>query len=201
MKPKIKQLLTDYNTALKRENHLLELSFTYKGSRQLQIENLILYLNKSKQFYTAPASGKYHLNVEGGLFIHSLSVFENMMKLSAAIAPDLSSESIFIMAMFHDLHKADDGYGVCQYKEQTNQWRVNNLGENYVFNKEVFSLNKEFKSVLLLLKYIELSPAEIQAICYHHAGYEKNFDDVKNNLFVETVLLNTADLISAQFEE
>ena len=44
------------------------------------IEKVLAWLD-STDFYTAPASTKYHLCVEGGLCQHSLNVFHRMVDL------------------------------------------------------------------------------------------------------------------------
>lgn len=47
-------------------------------------EDLLSLLRKS-DFFVAPASTKYHLNVEGGLCAHSLSVYQTMLKNMVAM--------------------------------------------------------------------------------------------------------------------
>ena len=44
------------------------------------IEDLINYLEKS-DFFTAPASAKYHCDREGGLCEHSLNVYNRLHKI------------------------------------------------------------------------------------------------------------------------
>ena len=39
------------------------------------MDNLLAFIRKS-DFYTAPASTRFHLAVDGGLLIHSLNVYE-----------------------------------------------------------------------------------------------------------------------------
>ena len=44
------------------------------------LEKLLSWLEQT-DFYSAPASTKYHLSVEGGLCQHSLNVFHSMVEL------------------------------------------------------------------------------------------------------------------------
>lgn len=44
------------------------------------IHNLMDYLENDTDFFTAPASSKFHSNHEGGLVEHSLYVYENLKK-------------------------------------------------------------------------------------------------------------------------
>jgi len=61
---------------------------------------------ESSDFFTAPASRKYHGSYEGGLVEHSLNVYDALVKL-LTIYPEIqvSEESIAIVALFHDLCK------------------------------------------------------------------------------------------------
>ena len=44
------------------------------------IDSLIDYLETKTDFYTAPASTKYHNNCIGGLLAHTLNVYESFKK-------------------------------------------------------------------------------------------------------------------------
>ena len=56
-------------------------------------------------FFTAPASTRYHCSCEGGLVMHSVSVFNTMMEKHFDEETD-SIESFAICALLHDLCKA-----------------------------------------------------------------------------------------------
>ena len=43
------------------------------------IENLITYLDEQSDFFTSPASTKYHGSYEGGLVEHSLNVYYSLL--------------------------------------------------------------------------------------------------------------------------
>ena len=68
------------------------------------IEALINKLEKS-DFFTAPASTKFHCNYEGGLAEHSLHVFVELDKLCDMYAPEIPRESRIIVGLLHDLDK------------------------------------------------------------------------------------------------
>lgn len=61
----------------------------------------------SSDFFTAPASAKFHDNFLGGLLIHSLRVYAIMNEKKKLFKYNLSDESIFITAFFHDLCKVN----------------------------------------------------------------------------------------------
>ena len=44
------------------------------------IQNVLAYLEQS-DFYVAPASTMFHLNIEGGLCQHSINVFETALSI------------------------------------------------------------------------------------------------------------------------
>lgn len=71
------------------------------------MENLMAWLERS-DFYTAPASTRFHGNYTGGLLEHSLNVYD---KLSGFVAryPELeiSPETVAVTALFHDLTKVN----------------------------------------------------------------------------------------------
>ena len=71
------------------------------------IEELLLYLEQT-DFYTAPASTRFHGNYSGGLVEHSLNVYKATKQLANQHQElNISAESIAIAALFHDLCKAN----------------------------------------------------------------------------------------------
>ena len=69
------------------------------------IDTLMQSLEKS-DFYTAPASTRFHGSVDGGLCAHSIAVGKQLMALADLYAPGVySKESLVIVALFHDLCK------------------------------------------------------------------------------------------------
>lgn len=73
--------------------------------RQAEFRKFIGFLEGETSWLTSPASTRYHLNVEGGLLLHSVGVAETALKLRYLLAPDLSEESVVITALFHDVGK------------------------------------------------------------------------------------------------
>ena len=57
-----------------------EFIYLLKNTKRENIDKLIEWLEKETDFFSAPASTKYHLNYEGGLLVHSLNVFRELMK-------------------------------------------------------------------------------------------------------------------------
>lgn len=124
----------------------------------------------STDFYTAPASTRYHGAFEGGLVIHSLNVFSQLKKLCGAYSFTVFPESMAIVALFHDLCK------IGMYKTET-RWRKNHLNqwEQYpvYVRKEDFAFGGHgSKSVYLIQHFMRLSPDEAAAINCHMGQWE-----------------------------
>ena len=75
-------------------------------------DKLLAYL-ESSDFFTAPASTRYHGNYEGGLCEHSLNVYDalvdilNRPRVKEVYGISYSNESIAIAALLHDLCKVN----------------------------------------------------------------------------------------------
>ncbi len=78
------------------------------------VDKLMEFIRKS-DFYTAPASSRYHSNFEGGLLHHSLMVYDCLIEkyLQAMAAPgtwtevleNVDQESLSVIALLHDVCK------------------------------------------------------------------------------------------------
>lgn len=84
------------------------------------ISELLEWLGKS-DFYTAPASTRFHGSYEGGLVQHSLNVYDELKRL-LSIYPEIecSEETAVIISLFHDLCKVNF-YGIDKRNRKTNQ--------------------------------------------------------------------------------
>ena len=64
-----------------------------------------IYKLEHSDFFVAPASTHYHLNVKGGLVQHSLNVYDNIVKLAQTFNIDCSEDSLIIVSLLHDIDK------------------------------------------------------------------------------------------------
>lgn len=139
------------------------------------IENLMEWLEHETDFFTAPASTRYHGSYEGGLVEHSLNVYDRLVwemenTVGAGWQEIYSLESIAIIALFHDLCKIDR-YVI------TEKWRKDENGdweayEAYEYNKEKAEMGHGAQSVFYLQKFIQLAEFEAQAIFWHMGAYD-----------------------------
>lgn len=139
------------------------------------IDNLLEWVEHETDFFTAPASTRYHGSYEGGLVEHSLNVYDRLVwemenTVGAGWQEIYSLESIAIIALFHDLCKIDR-YVI------TEKWRKDENGdweayEAYEYNKEKAEMGHGAQSVFYLQKFIQLTELEAQAIFWHMGAYD-----------------------------
>lgn len=142
------------------------------------IDNLMEFIRKS-DFYTAPASTRYHSCHEGGLLEHTLNVYDRLVsKFNDELwkdKVDVGSDSIIIAALLHDLCKCYF-YGT----ELKNKKEYNDRGTksdsngrfdwvtvpSYTVDDKIPYGHGE-KSVMMIEEYIKLKPMERYAIRWH----------------------------------
>ena len=138
------------------------------------IDRLISYLEKH-DYFTAPASTKYHLSVPGGLAQHSLNVYFNLMRLYygedwrsleeyTERADGVEHSNIVIAALLHDLCKVDFYKSVLRNVKEDGAWKE---VSQYVVDEQMKILGHGSKSVIVAQQFIRLYFAEIQAISFH----------------------------------
>ena len=136
-----------------------------RSTKREGIENLIDFLEKT-DFYTAPASTRFHNAFEGGLLAHSLNVHTALKQL---VGDQWSDETIIIVALLHDLCKINT-YKVDfrNKKDETGTW----VKEPYYTIDDLMPLGHGEKSVMLISEFIKLSKEELYAIRWHMGGFE-----------------------------
>ncbi len=120
-------------------------------------------------FFTAPASTKYHCACENGLIMHSISVYKVMMEKHFDAQTD-SAESFTICALLHDLCKAQF-YKVSTRNvknEETGAWEK----QPFYMVEDTFPYGHGEKSVFLIERFMRLKVEEAVAIRWHMGGFE-----------------------------
>ena len=169
--------------------------------RKKEFSEFVEMMEKETSWLTSPASTRFHLNVESGLLQHSVGVAETLLKLRAALAPEISEESCVICALFHDAGKVGMP-GKSYYLKNEDQWQVKNRNITYKVNDEVVTMGIAIRSLYLVSKYVPLSDAEAQAIAYHDGQYIDDNHCVAQDEELLTLLLHWADYWTAhRFED
>ena len=126
-------------------------------------DKLLDWMSKT-DFFTTPASSKFHCACPQGLVMHSISVFNVMMEKHYDEDTD-SLESFAITALLHDLCKANF------YKVSTRNVKNEETGKwekvPYYVIEDVFPYGHGEKSVYILSGFMKLTRDEAFAIRYH----------------------------------
>ena len=170
------------------------------------IEALLEFIRKS-DFYTAPASTKYHSCHEGGLLEHSLNVYECLKEkrknpIWEKALKDIPEESFIISALLHDLCKTY--FYVVEYHNKKND--ETGIWEKIPFYTidDKMPLGHGEKSVYIITGYMKLTREEAFAIRYH-MGYSST-EDPRNvsaafEMFPLAFALSVADSEATYFVE
>lgn len=120
---------------------------------------------ESTDFFTAPASTRFHGNYEGGLCEHSIHVWEELVRLLKAYPEvKVSAETAAIVSLLHDLCK------IGCYKQELRNTKVNGIWVQrpvYVFQEDFCYGGHGSKSVYLIQKYMNLNEQEAVAVNCH----------------------------------
>lgn len=165
------------------------------------IEQLMNWL-RATDFFTAPASTRFHGAREGGLALHSLNVHSTLVKLCEFCGNEASQESIAIVSLFHDLCK------VGTYKTEM-RWRKNeqNQWEQY----PTWKVDEDFaygghgsKSVFLVQSFMQLTPEEASAINCHMGFHDSTIYSDPSKVYQRNKLawlLHVADEAATYFND
>jgi hypothetical protein len=185
-----------------------------RATGRAEIESLITYLENS-DFFSAPASTKYHGAYDGGVAEHSLHVWYVLTEKNRYYGLGLPEDTIAITALGHDVckigfyakemksvlkgkkkimkNKKVDGKWA-EVEEEINDWQE----EEAITIKDQFPIGHGEKSVITLLKYIQLTDQEIAMIRWHMGGYvpKDDYRDLSNavDMYPAIIALHAADL-------
>ncbi len=129
---------------------------------------LLDWLEKT-DFFTAPASTRYHNAFEGGLVAHSLNVYKVLMEKHFDPESD-SRESFALCGLLHDVCKAQF-YKVSSRNVKdpvTGKWEA----QPYYTIEDEFPFGHGEKSVFLIERFLRLKPSEAMAIRWHMGGFD-----------------------------
>ena len=173
-----------------------------KSTKREGMDNVINFLEKS-DFFKAPASTRYHGNYEGGLLEHSMKVYEIFVEKvkNSSIKIDVPESSIIIMALLHDICKAN--YYKVDYRNAKNQTTGEWEKVPYYTIDDTIPYGHGEKSVMMLTEYIKLTNEEKYAIRWHMGFTEpkENYQYLSSAFkkYPIALLLHEADLEATYF--
>ncbi len=170
-------------------------------------DKLLDYLVNKSDFFTAPASTKYHGAFDGGLALHSLNVYDCLKnyldrpRVKEEYKLNYSDESIVICSLLHDICKADVYVrGTRNVKNEHGVWET---VPTYFFEDNLPYGHGE-KSVYMITGFMRLTREEAFAIRYHmgFSGSEEKGNVGKAfEMFPLAFALSTADMEATYFLE
>lgn len=162
-----------------------------QGVKREGVKELLNFIRGS-DFYTAPASTRYHLAEEGGLLKHSLHVYDCLMKKKEnpvwkEALSDVSDDTFILVSLLHDLcktyfygeelknRKTYDEEKVKAANPRTVKRDANGefIWETvpaYVVDDK-YPLGHGEKSVFFIMQFVKLTMLEIAAIKHHMGAY------------------------------
>ena len=151
---------------------------------------------ESTDFFTAPASTKYHECYHGGLAEHSANVFSELVRLLKAY-PEIpvTTETVAIISLLHDVCKV--GCYKIEYRNRKNEFGQWEKYPVYTFKEDFPYGGHGSKSVYLIQKFMKLTDEEAVAInC--HMGVENGNWAINDayRAYPLAFLLHTADMAS-----
>jgi len=166
-------------------------------------EELIAWIEKT-DFFTAPASTKYHGAHEGGLLEHSIKVYRRLVSLVAEEKLDVSTETVAICALLHDVCKI--GLYKIDYKnakDKNGDWQK----VPYYAHDDQLPYGHGEKSAYIVSGFVRLTREEAMAIRWHMGGYD---DSAKGGsatlstafkMYPLALLLHLADMQATYLDE
>ena len=194
-----------YNMTMDKREEFIEI---FKNNIKRDGADKLLEWLKSSDFFTCPASTKFHSNVEGGLCAHSINVYNRLKNLIVAeygedYQSKISDESIAIIGLLHDVCK------VGTYKTEMRNVKVDGVWvqQPYFAVQDELPYGHGEKSVYMLCGFIKLTREEALAINWHMSGFDMRVKGGSYAIsdayyqFPVAVLLATADIMAAYLDE
>lgn len=170
-------------------------------------DKLLEYLLNS-DFFTAPASGRFHCNYEGGLCEHSVNVYNKLLELvkvqyGGQWQKKFTAETIAVCGLLHDICKID--YYVLEYRnvKVEGEW----VQKSFYSIKDKLPYGHGEKSVYMLSAFIKLTRDEALAINWHMGGFDERVKGGSYSLseafggYPLCSLMHSADLLSTYIDE
>lgn len=154
--------------------------------------SVLLIRLKELDFYGSPASAKHHLNIPGGLVIHSLNVAKVAMDLCERMPQFAKCDRVAVLtaALLHDVCKAG------KYIEQPD-------GSYHYEDYRMMGHGEE--SVSVIKDYMKLSDTEALAIRWHMGAYtgERDWNTLGKvyDRCPEALCVHMADMIATHILE
>lgn len=162
-----KKFIDIYNAKIKREG----------------ADKLLAFLEES-DFFTAPASTRYHGSHPGGLCEHSINVYECLCdylkrpRVRELYGMNYSEETVAIVSLLHDICKTNFYVETTRNVKEDGVWKT----VPYYSIDDQLPYGHGEKSVYMVSAYMKLTRDEAFAIRYHMGFSESNNVTYINNV-------------------
>lgn len=161
-------------------------------------KKLNVYLSEKTEYFTAPASSRYHHAYPGGLLEHSIEVLEWTMKIDEALSLNCGEQNIILSSLFHDLGKAEPGYYSMDFNKSDVLYQ--HIGETK-YKKTNPKPHHLLSIEMLEQAEIEFNEIVREAILGHDGLFtEEGSKILRSKYHPLTLILHTADMLSARKE-
>lgn len=169
-------------------------------------KELLSYL-EGTDFFTAPASTRYHLARSGGLVEHSINVFKRLSALCANEAQasggkfTATEESAAVCGLLHDVCKAN--FYTVEMRNKKNAAGAWEQVPYYSIN-DTLPYGHGEKSVYIISAYMKLSREEAMAIRWHMGAWNEGESNNASNAFGKyplALLCHIADMEATFIDE
>ena len=136
------------------------------ATKRTGIEAVLNWLEHATDFFTAPASTRFHGSYEGGLLEHSINTYNALKVLNETELTNrhLLKDTVAIVALLHDICKANTYKVVDRWrKDKNNKWEQY---KTYEFNEDE-PLGHGEKSIFILQRLgLQMTEQEVYMIHY-----------------------------------
>lgn len=166
---------------------------------------LLAWLEKT-DFFTAPASTRFHGSFEGGLCLHSINVANQLIGLVShlGLEDNFSQETLLICGLLHDLCKTNFyKTDMRNTKDESGNW----VKVPYYTIEDKFPYGHGEKSVYMITSFMKLTGEEAIAIRWHMGGFDNAVQGGTYSMsnaydkYTLPVLLHTADMLASYVDE
>lgn len=207
---------------VKRETKIDFFEDVLLSTKRDGMEGLLDYIRKS-DFYTAPASTRFHGSYEGGLLDHSLNVYDRLTNKFCVDSSDslwsvinkehenYTNDTLAIVSLLHDICKTYY-YDVEMRNKKVYSdagSKTDNKGRYDWQSVPVYIVNDKIpyghgeKSVMIIERFIKLTNEERFAIRWHMGAYEpkENWNTLSEAIdtFPLVLALHEADMEATHF--
>ena len=170
-------------------------------------DELLKYL-ESSDFFTAPASTKFHSAFNGGLCLHSINVFNRFVSLLENEYGEnwqdfISLESATICGLLHDVCKVNFYIQEFRNVKIDGEWTK----QPFFMANDTLPYGHGEKSVYIISGFMKLTREEAMAINWHMGGFDMRVKGgsytIENafRMFPNAFLFHIADLEATYLDE